>query len=35
MYSGEIAAEFKRNETNEHMIGLAMCGGLLNGENKK
>ncbi len=35
MYGGEIAAEFKRNEADENMIGLAMCGGLLNGDNKK
>lgn len=35
MYGGSIAAEFKRNETDEHMIGLAMCGGLLNGDIKR
>lgn len=27
LYSGEIVAEFKRNEADEHKIGLAMCGG--------
>lgn len=32
MYSGKIAAEFKRNEADEHRIGLAMCGGLLRGD---
>ena len=26
-YSGEIVAEFKRNEADDHTIGLAMCGG--------
>ena len=27
VYGGEIVAEFKRNEADEHTIGLAMCGG--------
>ncbi|KAB8038852.1 ATP-binding cassette domain-containing protein [Silvanigrella paludirubra] len=28
MYGGSIVAEFKRNEADEHLLGLAMCGGL-------
>ena len=28
MYGGKIVAEFNKNEADEHVIGLAMCGGL-------
>lgn len=35
MYDGKIAAEFKRNEADEHMLGLAMCGGLTQGGDSK
>ena len=28
IYEGEIVAEFKRNEADDHTLGLAMCGGL-------
>ncbi|APJ02438.1 ABC transporter ATP-binding protein [Silvanigrella aquatica] len=31
MYGGEIVAEYKRNEVDEHALGLAMCGGLSEG----
>jgi general nucleoside transport system ATP-binding protein len=33
MYGGSIAAEYKRNEADEHLLGLAMCGGLALKEN--
>jgi ABC-type uncharacterized transport system ATPase subunit len=33
MYGGRIAAEFKRNEADEHLLGLAMCGSLTQGRN--
>jgi general nucleoside transport system ATP-binding protein len=35
MYGGTIAAEYKRNEADEHLLGLAMCGGLSQGRDSK
>ncbi len=35
MYGGTIAAEFKRDEADEHLLGLAMCGGIAQGRDSK
>lgn len=35
MYGGEIVAEYDRGEASEHLLGLAMCGGLSRGGKAK